>query len=76
MALNSNKNFKYYFRDKNTSITNTICLEKGQSVIFNPDTVYHGAENNSNEVRYSLNIIAKPNEWLRYFVERKEVITI
>ncbi len=76
MALNSNKNFKYYFKDKNTNIINTVHLETGQSVIFNPDTVYHGAANNSNENRYSLNIIAKPNEWLRYFAERKEVITI
>ena len=63
-------------KDKKSNITNTVYLEKGQSVIFNPDTVYHGAANNSNENRYSLNIIAKPNDWLRHFAERKEIITI
>lgn len=76
MALNSNKDFKYFFKDKKSNIINTVHLEKGQSVIFNPDTVYHGAANNSNENRYSLNIIAKPNDWLRHFAERKEIITI
>ena len=76
MALNSNKDFKYFFKDKKSNIINTVYLEKGQSVIFNPDTVYHGATNNSNENRYSLNIIAKPNDWLRHFAERKEIITI
>ena len=74
MALNSNDNFKYFFKDK--GILSTVNLKKGQSVIFNPDTVYHGAANNSNENRYSLNIIAKPNEWLRHFAERKETIII
>lgn len=76
VALNSNKDFKYFFKDKKSNIINTVYLEKGQSVIFNPDTVYHGATNNSNENRYSLNIIAKPNDWLRHFAERKEIITI
>ena len=76
MALNSNKDFKYFFKGKKSNIINTVYLEKGQSVIFNPDTVYHGATNNSNENRYSLNIIAKPNDWLRHFAERKEIITI
>ena len=76
MALNSNKDFKYFFKDKKSNIINTVYLEKGQSVIFNPDTVYHGATNNSNENRYSLNIIAKPNDWFRHFAERKEIITI
>ena len=74
MALNSNDNFKYFFKDK--GILSSVNLKKGQSVIFNPDIVYHGAANNSNENRYSLNIIAKPNEWLRHFAERKETIII
>jgi len=59
IAINHNPNFICVFgKDE-------ICLEKGQGVVFDPDTP-HGAKNiDSSEARYSLNMIVKPNKWLR-----------
>ena len=59
IAINHSPNFICVFgKDE-------ICLEKGQGVVFDPDTP-HGARNMDNlEARYSLNIIVKPNKWLR-----------
>lgn len=59
IAINHNPNFICVFgKDE-------ICLEKGQGVVFDPDTP-HGARNMDNlEARYSLNMIVKPNKWLR-----------
>jgi len=59
IAINHNPNFICIFgKDE-------ICLEAGQGVVFNPDTP-HGAKNlDEFEARYSLNIIVKPNKWLK-----------
>ena len=59
IALNHNPNFICIFgKDE-------ICLEAGQGVVFNPDTP-HGAKNlDKSEARYSLNMIVKPNKWLK-----------
>jgi len=76
MALNYDKNFTYIFREGEASIKN-IKLKTGESVIFNPDTVQHGAINSSfNKVRYSLNIIGRPNPWLKNFIEKEKIIKI
>ena len=70
MALNYDKNFVYIFKEGKSPVTN-IKLRAGESVVFNPDTVYHGAFNNSNKVRYSLHIIGKPNTWLKNFIKEE-----
>ena len=59
IAINHNPNFICIFgKDE-------ICLEAGQGVVFNPDTP-HGAKNlDKSEARYSLNMIVKPNKWLK-----------
>ena len=59
IALNYNPNFICIFgKDE-------ICLEAGQGVVFDPDTP-HGAKNlDKSEARYSLNMIVKPNTWLK-----------
>ena len=59
IAINYNPNFICLFGN------DEICLEKGQGVVFDPDTP-HGAKNlDSSEARYSLNMIVKPNKWLK-----------
>ena len=59
IAINHNPNFICIFgRDE-------ICLEAGEGVVFDPDTP-HGAKNlDRSEARYSLNMIVKPNIWLK-----------
>ena len=59
IAINHNPNFICIFgRDE-------ICLEAGEGVVFDPDTP-HGAKNlDRSEARYSLNMIVKPNTWLK-----------
>ena len=59
IAINHNPNFICIFgKDE-------ICLEAGQGVVFNPDTP-PGAKNlDKSEARYSLNMIVKPNKWLK-----------
>lgn len=75
-ALNDDKNFIYTFRE-GEALTKNIKLKTGESIIFNPDTVQHGAINNSSDkARYSLNIIGKPNPWLKTFIEKEETIRI
>jgi len=40
-------------------------LKKGEGIVFDPDSP-HGAENSSKtETRFSLNMIIKPNKWLK-----------
>ena len=74
-ALNEDESFEYYFQEN--GISTKLLLKKGQSVIFNPDKVYHGAYNKSTyKTRYSLNIIAKPNNWLKNFINKEETIVI
>ena len=59
IAINYNPNFICIFG------TDEICLEAGQGVVFDPDTP-HGAKNlDKSEARYSLNMIVKPNTWLK-----------
>ena len=53
-----------------------ISLKQGESVIFNPDKVYHGAANKSSNIRYSLNIIGYPNDWLKKFIKDERVYTL
>ena len=59
IAINHNPNFKVFLGD------DEIVLEKGEGVVFDPDTP-HGAHNKSiSNERYSLNLIVKPDEWLK-----------
>ena len=59
IAVNYNPNFEITLGE------DKLILEKGEGVVFDPDTP-HGAHNKSiSDERYSLNLIIKPNEWLK-----------
>ena len=52
-AITEDELFEYYFMENGKEIK--ISLKQGESVVFNPDKVYHGAANKSSNIRYSLN---------------------
>ena len=59
IAINDSPDFKIFLGD------DTIMLKKGEGIVFDPDSP-HGAENSSKtETRFSLNMIIKPNKWLK-----------
>lgn len=62
VPLNDNKDFLYHFHDSRKHLVKSF--KKGQIITFDPDLLYHGTENNSDETRYLLVIVAKPNKWL------------
>lgn len=63
-ALNEDKNFILKYK-KNSKSTIELSLEKGQSIIFDPDYIYHGMENRTKDKdRYALICIIKVNKWL------------
>jgi hypothetical protein len=59
-ALNEDDNFKFYFGKEKEE----VILKKGQILVFNPNYP-HGAANLGNTDRYTLNIVGKPNKWLK-----------
>ena len=59
IAINDSPDFKIFLGD------DTIMLKKGEGIVFDPDSP-HCAENSSKtETRFSLNMIIKPNKWLK-----------
>lgn len=62
VPLNDNQDFLYHFHDSRRHLVKSF--KSGQIVTFDPDLLYHGTENNSNEIRYLLVLVAKPNKWL------------
>tara|TARA_B100000424_G_scaffold271628_1_gene275362 strand:- start:19507 stop:20106 length:600 start_codon:yes stop_codon:yes gene_type:complete len=73
-AITEDELFEYYFMENGKEIK--ISLKQGESVVFNPDKVYHGAANKSSNIRYSLNIIGYPNDWLKKFIKDERVYTL
>lgn len=73
-ALNDNEDAVYRFNDE------VMSLKKGESVVFEPDKVKHGMENNSkNLARYSLVQIVKVypfNTWFKNFIYKDSVIDV
>ena len=75
-ALTEDSKFIYLFKE-GEALTQSICLKKSESVIFNPDKVYHGAINlSTDKIRYSLNIIGKPNKWVKEFIESEKTVIL
>lgn len=62
VPLNENDKFLYHFHDGKRHLVQSF--KKGQIITFDPDLLYHGTENNSDEYRYLLVMIVKPNKWL------------
>lgn len=62
VPLNENDKFLYHFHDGRRHLVKSF--KTGQIITFDPDLLYHGTENNSEEPRYLLVLIAKPNRWL------------
>jgi ectoine hydroxylase-related dioxygenase (phytanoyl-CoA dioxygenase family) len=59
IAINGNPDFKILLGD------DEITLNTGEAIVFDPDSA-HGAKNLSKtETRFSLNLIIKPNNWLK-----------
>jgi len=59
IAINASSDFKIFLGD------DTLMLKQGEGIVFDPDSP-HGAENSSKtETRFSLNMIIKPNKWLK-----------
>ena len=73
-ALNDNDDAIYRFNDR------VISLRKGESVVFEPDKVKHGMENNSKDTaRYALVQIVKVypfSEWFKDFLYKDNMIDI
>lgn len=73
-ALNDNDDFIYRFNDT------IINLKKGESVVFEPDKVRHGMENNSEEqTRYALVQIVKVHpftKWFKDFIHKEKEINL
>jgi len=62
-AINDDKDFIYHWKYNNQSIS--CSLEKGQSIIFDPDKVAHGSNNLTlDKIRYTIISIIVPNKWL------------
>jgi len=60
VPLNYSPDFIYLYKEQK------LTLEKGDSIIFDPDLVQHGCLNNSNTIaRYALIMICKPNNWFK-----------
>ena len=77
-ALSENNDFVYQF-----SVDNNIeeySLKQGQSIIFDPDRVAHGMQNNSKDkIRYCLVQVFKAypkTDWLKNFINNDEIIKI
>lgn len=75
-ALTSSVDFYYYFKHK--GILQTLQIEQGETIMFDPDLVMHGMENKSKtKTRYSLIQIVKPypmDEWLTDFLYAEKEI--
>lgn len=73
-ALNDNENAVYRFNDE------VMTLNKGESVVFEPDKVKHGMENNSTDVpRYALVQIVKVypfSDWFKNFLYKNNTIDV
>lgn len=51
-ALNADDDFVYEFKQGDEY--KTFNLRQGETILFDPDTVYHGNTNNANKTRYAL----------------------
>jgi hypothetical protein len=72
-ALNGDPDFVYDF--KQGSQTKSLTLHKGESIVWDPDTVAHGMGNlTENKTRYSIVQIVRPNAWLQKFITEPRVI--
>lgn len=77
-ALTESDDFIYQFEHKGE--IEQIKLQKGESVVFDPDVIAHGMINNSkNEIRYSLIQVFKAypvTPWFRDFINTEQIIKI
>ena len=77
-ALSEDEDFIYQFSMGDE--VKTYSLKKGQSLIFDPDKVAHGMQNNSKDkIRYCLVQVYKAiplTEWMKNFIYKERTINI
>lgn len=64
--LNSDPDFTYLLNYKGNKAY--LAVEAGKVLIFDPDQVYHGIKNDSNQDRYSIVMVVRPNKWLVNYI--------